>query len=631
MNDSGPCWLKSGFAVRVCIPLAAAILAVGTGPVHPQPGEPDAACVLGWPGVAQRFVLRSDGSAGCAEDGPRILEWIDLGDENGRLGPSSDRASLGWMLPGVRVVRAVREAEGLELVTLTGADLYGRPTGSLWLFRAVTLTNTRPEPRTCRLAIRVTFDEGSGDLALRRGSVLTEGGHVRLLVSQKADDSRLASEPRQALLWFDLDLPAKASTELLMAAPGVSTIGDGADVPELRHLQGPDVMQRIASQWQRLVVPETLTVGAPLVNGSLHAAVSSLILSPPNGRAEATQVAAWMSALARVRQGAVASGTVESLVEDRRSTGGFSQAPDRVARADLTTALADYARYADEPNRMGRLLWPTLSATAADLAAEAAETRGARVRARASLALTEAAKVADLLEQQPRATEWRQCAAELLRPDRGRADAAPSLTDPFSSRAYAAVLRSVATSGAPAVTDAHLSLSECLGRAHVALLAGSASDRLLAWQVVEDKLRARPLPGVTMHSGQEDTLAAAQLVTLVCDAVCQADPARLHLFPALPLRWLHEGLVAELRRFPSGAGPIDLRLSSRRRRVTLAPLALPKGATQVRMNPPLGVEIVSLGVDGRRLKQEALRNGPPWQLDPATEKVTMQFAHPPDE
>ncbi len=615
-------------SIYVVVLLGGPLLAGGALCLGEQVATTEPVCVLGWPGVADRFVLFADGSGQSTTTRARVSGSIDLATDRGLDGGSAP--TLSWMAPGTRVVRTARDFDGLELVSLTAADLYGRPAPSLWLFRAMTITNSRPEARSCRLTVRVAWGEDQHDLALRRESILTDSGRVVVAASRKAANLEVAADSREALLTFDLDVPREAPVEFLIAAPAVPEVYDEADAPDVSRLQPSELIDRIAARWRQKVLPETLTVGSPLVTQAFHAAVSSLILFPPGEEAPATEAAAWMSGLAGARQGSAASEFVESLVTKQRSGAGLAAPGDVIGQADLTTALADYARHADDPGRMCRLLWATVSAAAADLSARAAGTANAGTRVRAGLALREAANVADVIGQGAEAGAWRQ-QAEAFLAEADASQAAVHLADPFSSRAYAAVVAAQPAAAIPSVAEAELSAAGRLARAHVALLAGTREGRLLAWQVVEDTLRAHPLPGVFTHDGTEDILAAAQLIALVSDAICQSGAGELHLFPALPIGWAHDGLLLELARFPSGIGPLDLEASSRRAQVTVEPLALPKSAADIGVHPPLGVETVEVGVNGRRLKGEAFQGGPPWKLDPKTRKVVMRFARAPGE
>jgi hypothetical protein len=589
-------------------------------------GEP--ACVLGWPGVGESFVLFSDGSVRGGTQVPRTLGPIELDRAPKPGGTGAAAPTLAWIAPGVRIVQSTQEFDGVNVVSLTAADMYGRPVPSLWLFRTVTLTNLEPEAQSCRMRVRVTCDRADGDLALRRDSVLTQGGGILLVTSRKADGLQVSEDSGEAMLLLDIDLAPKATAELLLAAPSASTIYDDADAPDMSRLDASDLTKRITSRWRQAVVPDVFAVGRDLVNQAFHAAVSSLLLFPPGEEARNTEAAAWLSALARAHHGAAAGDLVQSLVEEQRSGRGPAMAANLVSRADLTTALADYARHADDPERMGRILFAALSAATDGLVARTPEAADPHARSRMSLALREAANVADLIGKHAESASWRQQAADVL-PESSVGSPIVDIADPFGSRVGAAPIAGQPTPALPSAGGPGLSIRECFGRAHLAVLAGTPADRLLAWQAVEDRLRAQPLPGVFMEEAREDTLAAAQLVTLICDSVCQAEGGELHLFPALPIGWLHDGRLVELAQFPSGLGPLDLRASSGKARATLDPLAPPKGISALKVSPPLAVETVGLGVNGRRLGHEAFADGPPWAIDPKAQEIVMRFARPP--
>lgn len=613
--------------LRLTVLLAGPVLIGGPVCLGEQAADAKPACLLGWPGVSESFVLFSDGSVQVGRAGMTVSESIDPGRERSTGGRSEATPTLSWMAPGTRVVRASRDVDGLEFVSLTAADLYGRPAPSLWLFRTLTITNSGREARASRLTIRVSCGDGQHDPALRRGSILTDGGRVLLVSSRKASGLEVDADSGGARLTFDLEAPRETPAELLIAVPSAPGVYEEADAPDVSNLQPSGVIEGIASHWRQVVVPDTLTVGSALVTEAFHAAVSGLILCPPGEEASATEAAAWMSGLARARQGAVASEFVESLVGKQNRSEGLTTPADVVGQADLTTALADYARHADDPGRMCRLLWGTVSGAAGDLSTRAAGTANAGTRLRACLALQEAAGVADMVGQEAQAAAWRREAMS-QRPERDANRAAGDVADLFGSRAYAAALDAEITGPTALSAEAESGLTECLARAHVALLAGTQEDRLLAWQRVEDRLQAQPLPGAFIQDGSEDTLAAAQLIALVCDGICQSGAGELRLFPALPVEWARDGLLVQLTRFPSGVGPLDLEASSRKARATVEPLELPKNVTNVALHALLGVETLEVGLDGRRLTEAAFRGGPPWRLDPKAHKIVMRFARP---
>ncbi len=615
-----PSALRAMVAVGVLLTGSEACLEVSAATAEP-------ACVLGWPGVDESFVLLSDGSVRAGAEAPRILAPVELDRAPKPRGSRAAAPTLAWVAPGVRIVQSTQELDGVNVVSLTAADMYGRPLPSLWLFRTVTLTNLQPEAQSCQMRLRVTSERAEGDLALRRDSVLTQGGRVLLVSSRKADGLEVSEDSGEAMLVLDIDLEPKGAAELLLAAPSAPPIYDDADAPDMSRLQASDLVERITSRWRQTVVPDGFTVGHDLVSQAFHAAVSSLLLFPPGHEARNTEAAAWLSALARAHQGAAAGELVQSLVEEQRSGRGPATPVDLVSQADLTTALADYARHADEPERMARILFAALSAAADGLAARATEAPDPRARSRVSLALREAANVAEVTGDPARAAAWRQQAADVL-PEGSVGSPIPHVAGPFGSRAGAALIAGQPTGALPSAADPGLSLTECLSRAHLAVLAGTPADRLLAWRAVEDRLRTQPLPGVSMEEAREDTLAAAQLVTLICDSVCQTEAGELHLFPALPIEWVHDGRLVELTQFPSGLGPLDLVASSGKARATLDPLALPKGIKSLKVSPLLGVEVVGLGVNGRRLADDAFADGPPWTIDPEAHEVVMRFARP---
>jgi len=514
------------------------------------------ACLLGWPGLAEHPSLFTDGSVLLRPGGPRLREWLAAPGAWEWLSPQAGGLRFAWLKPGVRAVRVVGEAGGLELTSVTGIAPYGRPTPSPWLFRTLVVTNRRPQRAAGRLGVVV--GSGPAPLTLRRDRDLVEGDLIRLVTSRPPASTKTVADTGELILAYEYDLAPKGSLDLVLCAPVGAVAYQGPDWTELHQLTSARAEDALASAWQAQVVPDTLTAGNELVNQAYHAAVAGLLLNPPPPEAPAASVAAWVGAIARCGQGPAAAALVERVIQ--RQTAQGSLAPDLADHAALTRALAETVLFSDAPAQWAPILWPAISRAVVYLAGHPEASHSVTtVRA-----ISRAAEVARLAGHSDSAAKWIRSSGEV-----------PSV----------------------------------------------------AWPALESELKSQLLPGVRMNGDTEDVAKAEELVLAVADSVAQGEEGRVLLFPGLPLSWRAEGLIVELRQFPSGAGPLSLKLTSDRagRKLTLASLVPPRDAAALLLNPPLGTQATALHVNGKALKPEVLAQGPPWAIAPQAEKITLDL------
>jgi len=563
--------------------------------------------VLGQPGLAGRFDVLADGSVRTAPDGPVLSEWLVTEAPGGgaRTPPS---VTLSWLAPGARVVESVRTVDDVRLTTLSGADGHG-PVGkqSLWLFRSVRLGAKGGERRTVRLFVSVSH----GGLALRDDLALVDGEDVLLVVSRRPDEVQEAGG--ETILAFDLTLAAKGSAGLLLAAPAAPARYRFQDVPDVRDLDPDFCLGGIVDNWEGRVLPDRLTLGSARVTEAFHAAAGSLLLGPPAAN-DPQAVALALCALARAGHGPQLSRALETLVAGQGEDGRFAGAADLGLQADLATAVADYAMYSDAPERWAHLVWRPVSRSAQVLETSQPPPEDAP---RVALALSRAADVASAVGEGARADELRTRVQALLEAEPGSAPV--SL---FGVRAEA--LRLLATGAEPPRLDDAAPLEELLPVAYLTVLAGDAEARLRAWEMVQERLEAQPLPGVQMAGETEDARVAAALIFLVADSTVRTEAGAVHVLPALPADWAGEGVLARLTDFPSGLGPIRLDATvAKDGAVTLSLPKTPKLAQRLLVSPPLGAECTGLRANGRPVPPETFGAGPPWSLDPSIWSVVL--------
>jgi len=442
------------------------------------------------------------------------------------------------------------------------------------------------------------------DLALRNSRAVVSGNHVQLAVPRDAAATEFTAS--RALLAYDFQLEAGASAELLLAMPAEPMAHEPHRLPDVTNLDPHAMLRDIERWWWQRVSPDTVRLGNETIDLAYQAAVASLIICPPGQ--DASDLAAAISSLARAGHVADAAAHVEVLIRSQQPDGAFPRAADLREQAQLTTAVAECALYADSPGRWAQILRKPIDLAASYLIA--AETPSAAA-ADVALALQAAADVAQRLEQPDRASELRARAATLL------TDAVPpGATGPLTARARA-------LAGGPlASADAADPLAS-LHAAHLALLSDDAAAMLTAWDTVESLLEALPLPGVRMAVDAEDARFAAALVGLMADALVRRDGATLHPAPALPAAWGDDGPVCALQSYPSGVGDLTYQLAApdNQGRVTLSIGELPTSAERLRLTPPLGLQFAGVRVRGKALKPEDLAAGPPWEVDAKAGKI----------
>ena len=558
--------------------------------------------VLGRPGIQPHFIVYEDASFGI---GDRVLQtWLA---EPGALEPAeAEPRRLSWGERATRTVRAASRAGDIELTTLSGVALGAYPEHTPWLYQSIRLTNSAGAPRPARVCVELTAKAQDADLALRNSRAVMSGNQVQLAVPRDAAATEFTDS--RALLAYDFQLDAGASAELLLAMPATPMAHEPRRLPDVTNLNPRATLADIERWWWQRLSPDTVKLGNETLDLAYQAAVASLILRPPGRDASAPDLAAAISSLARAGHVSDAAAHVETLIRSQQADGAFPRATELHEQAQLTTAVAECALYAESPGRWAQILRKPIDLAASYLlAAETPPTAAADV----ALALRAAADVAQRLKQPGRAAELRAHAAALL------TDAAPpGATSPLSARARA-------LSGKPlAPADASDPLAS-LHTAHLALLSGDGAAQLTAWDTVENLLEAAPLPGVRVAANTEETRFAAALVGLMADALVRRDGAVLHPAPALPAAWADEGPVCVLQSYPSGLGDLTYRLTApdSQGRVTLSIGELPTSAERLRLTPALGPEFAAIRVRGKALSPEDLAAGPPWEVDAKAGKI----------